>query len=143
MEDHTIRSAHRMFTLLELLARKGEMGVTELGIAAELNKATVYRQLNALLTMGYVKKDEKSEKYSLTYKLLEVAGQLLNHIDIRTITQPHLANLAAQTGETVHLVQREGVYIVYIDKVEPTVNSIRMVSRCGSRFTVPLSGKPY
>lgn len=133
MEDNTIRSAQRMFTLLELLSQKGEMGVTELSLTADLSKATVYRQLNTLLTMGYVKKDEKSEKYSLTFKLLEVAGQLLNHIDMRAAARPFLENLAAQTGETVHLVQREGVYSVYIDKVEPTVNSVRMVSRIGMR----------
>lgn len=131
MEDQTMRSALRMFTLLELLAQKGAMGVTELGIVAGLNKATVYRHLNALLAMGYVKKDEQTEKYSLTFKLLEIAGQLLNHVDIRSEARPYLEVLASQTGETVHLVQREGVHIVYIDKVEPTVNSIRMVSRIG------------
>ena len=133
MDDQTMRSALRVFTLLELLAQKGAMGVTELGIATGLNKATVHRHLNTLLTMGYVKKDDKSEKYSLTFKLLEIAGQLLNHVDIRNAARPYLEILASQTGETVHLVQREGVHIVYIDKVEPTVNSVRMVSRIGIR----------
>ncbi len=62
-----------------------------------------------------------------------VAGNLLNHIDMRSSARPYLEKLAAQTGETVHLVQRGGVHCVYIDKVEPTINSVRMVSSIGMR----------
>ena len=133
MDGNNIRSVKRTLTLMEILAQKGESGVTELSNAANLNKATVYRQLNTLLSMGYVKKDEKTERYGLTFKLLELANHMLNHINMRDMIRPYLENLAAQSGETVHLVQREGVHCVYIDKVEPTVNSVRMVSRIGMR----------
>ncbi|HHV50077.1 MAG TPA: IclR family transcriptional regulator [Clostridiales bacterium] len=133
MSENLIRSAQRMFNILEILASKGELGVTELSLLTNLNKATVHRQLNTLSSMGYVRQDEKSEKYTLTFKLIEVAGQFLNHIDMRTAARPYLDKLAELTGETVHLVQKEGLYCVYIDKVEPTVNSIRMVSRIGLR----------
>ena len=133
MEDNTIRSARRIFSLIEQLARQGAMGVTELSIAAGLNKTTVFRQLNTLASLGYVKKEENTEKYVLSFKLLEVAGMMLQHSDMRNMAHPFLEDLAAQTGETVHLVQREGVSIIYIDKVEPTVNSVRMVSRVGMR----------
>ncbi|MDD2417442.1 MAG: IclR family transcriptional regulator [Oscillospiraceae bacterium] len=133
MGDNTIRSAQRIFSLLELLADKGPLGVTELSIAAVLNKTTVFRQLNTLVTLGYVKKDEQTEKYYLSFKLLEVAGNLLKHIDMRNMARPFLEELAAQSEETVHLVQKDGAYITYIDKVEPTINSVRMVSRVGMR----------
>ncbi|MDD2361620.1 MAG: IclR family transcriptional regulator [Oscillospiraceae bacterium] len=133
MGDNIILSARRIFSLLELLAEKGPLGVTELSIAAGLNKTTVFRQLNTLVTLGYAKKDEKTEKYHLSFKLLEVAGNLLKHIDMRNMVRPFLEELAAQSGETVHLVQRDGLYITYIDKVEPTINSVRMVSRVGMR----------
>ncbi len=132
MEDQTIRSAQRMFQLMEILAQDGALGVTELSARSGLNKATVHRQLATLAAMGSAQQ-ETSGKYRLTLKLLAVAGRLMEQIDLRTMVQPHLQQLAAQTGETVHLVQREGDAIVYIDKVEPTVNSIRMVSRIGMR----------
>lgn len=131
MEDNVIRSSMRILTLIELLARHGAMGVTELSVAANLNKAAVYRQLNTLAAMGYVKKQSNTEKYRLTFKLLEVASGILEHTDMRTAARPHLEWLAKQTGEAVHLVQRDGNHIIYIDKVEPTVNSVRMVSRVG------------
>lgn len=132
MEDQTIRSAQRMFRLMEIMAQAGALGVTELSARSGLNKATVYRQLTTLIAMGYARQEE-SGKYRLTLKLLAVAGQLLEQSDLRTVVQPYLRRLAEQTGETVHLVQREDNAIVYIDKVEPTVNSIRMVSRIGMR----------
>ena len=51
-----------------------------------------------------------------------------------------LKKLSEQTGETVHLVQREGTEAVYIDKVESSASSIRMVSRVGSRIPLYCSG---
>lgn len=132
MEDQTVRSAQRIFQLMEILAKQGAMGVTELSAASGLNKATVYRQLATLAAMGYARQEE-SGKYGLTFKLLAVANQLLERCDMRSMVHPHLCRLAEQTGETVHLVQREGGHIIYIDKVEPTVNSIRMVSQIGMR----------
>lgn len=134
MSENLIRSAQRIFSILEILAAKGELGVTELAALSGLNKATVHRQLNTLLSMGYVRKNEQSEKYGLTFKLLDVAGQFLSRIDLRALARPYLDKLAELTGETVHLVQKEGAYCVYIDKVEPSVNSIRMVSRIGLRL---------
>ena len=133
MEENTVRSAQRVFLLLETLARSGTMGITELSIKTGLNKATVFRQINTLVSLGYAQKEEGTDKYKLTLKLLHIASGLLDQMDMRVIVRPYLERLAAQTGETVHLVQREEGYIIYIDKVEPTVNSVRMVSRIGMR----------
>ncbi|MDD6174951.1 MAG: IclR family transcriptional regulator [Firmicutes bacterium] len=129
-ENNTMRAAQRLFALMETLALQGTMGVTELAAATQLNKATVFRLLNTLAALGYVRQEE-SGKYRLTYKLLGIAGRLLEQNDFQMMVRPYLERLAARTGETVHLVQREDDHIIYIDKVEPTVNSIRMVSRVG------------
>ena len=132
MSEQTVQSAQRIFRLLELLARQGTMGVTELSTASGLNKTTVFRQLNTLIELGYVCRDAAG-RYRLTLKLLTVAGWQLARSDLRAEVHPYLCELAEAGGETVHLVQREGSQIVYIDKVEPTVNSVRMVSRVGLR----------
>ena len=56
MEDQTIRSAQRMFQLMEILAQDGALGVTELSARSGLNKATVHRQLATLAAMGVSEK---------------------------------------------------------------------------------------
>lgn len=132
-ENQPIQAVSRTLNLLELLAREGGMGVTELAAAAGLNKATVFRQLQTLVALGYAYKSRDNEKYYLTLKLAELGGRLLEQLDVRKALRPYLEQLAADTGETVHLVQLEERDIVYIDKVEPAVNSLRMVSRVGMR----------
>ena len=132
-EKNPVQSAQRIFTILELLARSGKMALTEIAEALELHKSTAHRLLASLMTMGYVKKDPKSGKYMLTFKLLELSGMLLEGIDIVGLARPYLERLGEETQEAVHLVQREGSEIIYIDKVESSASSIRMVSRIGVR----------
>ena len=83
--------------------------------------------------MGYVRKDERTGSYRLTFKLLELSGMLLEGVDTVGLARPYLEQLGRQTHEAVHLVQRDGAEIVYIDKVERSEGSIRMVSRIGLR----------
>ena len=90
--------------------------------------------------MGYIRQDEESLKYALSLKFLEIGGKILEQTNMASLVHPSLKKLSEQTGETVHLVRREGTEAVYIDKVESNVSSIRMVSRVGSRIPLYCSG---
>lgn len=132
----TVQSAERIISIYELLVRQGEMGVTEIAKALSMNKTTVFRLLSTLVATGYVKQSEANGKYRSTLKLLSIAESLRRQMDIVGLAHPHLQSLCEQTGETVHLVQREGNQIVCIDKVEPSSNSMRMGSRIGHRMSM-------
>lgn len=69
-----------------------------------------------------------------------MAGKLLERTSILPVARPYLEALSDLSGETVHLVQREGNHILYIDKVEATVGSIRMVSHVGMIHPMYCSG---
>lgn len=129
-EKNPVQSAQRIFDVMEMLSQRGKMTLTELSERLFLHKSTVHRLLSSLGSMGYVKQD-KSGKYMLTLKLLQLAGSLLEKFDIIELARPFLEALGQKTQEAVHLVQRDGAEIVYIDKVESSVSSIRMVSRIG------------
>ncbi|QSX09193.1 IclR family transcriptional regulator [Alkalibacter rhizosphaerae] len=130
-EKNPVQSAGRIFSVLEMLAYEGPQGVTELSKALKLNKSTVHRLLASLITMDYVKKEDDSDKYRLTFKLLGLGEALLDKVDIVSIARPYIQHLAEFSEETVHLVQKEGTNMVYIDKVESYSSSVRMVSRIG------------
>ena len=130
-ENNTVQSVGRTFALLELLSTRGALGITELSLLSGLHKTTVYRLLSALKALGYVEKNSETEKYFLTLKLLKLSSGLLSGIDMRGYVRPYLEEIPRVTGETVHLVERSGSEIVYIDKFDSTRNSIRMVSRIG------------
>lgn len=139
-EKNPIQVADRLFQTLEMLASNGPTGLMELSSELNLHKSTVHRILNSLIYMGYARQDTESNKYSLTYKILEISHQLLNKADIIDTLRPHLKKLVNETGETVHLVSLDGNEAVYIDKVESFQNSVRMVSKVGSRIPLYCSG---
>ncbi len=130
-EQSSVQSVERTFSLIELLCKNGALGVTELAAASGLNKTTIFRLLSTLVKMGYVRQKKTNEKYELTLKFLRLSSDTLSKIDVRSYAAPYLKNIPKITGETVHLVERSGNDIIYIDKFESPVNSIRMVSRVG------------
>ncbi len=135
-EQSSVQSVERTFKLVEILSEKGALGITELSVLSGLNKTTVYRLLSTLVNLGYVRKKTANEKYELTLKFLRLSADTLSKIDFRHTARPYLEKIPAKTGETVHLVERIGNDIIYIDKFESAVNSVRMVSRIG--FTLPM-----
>ena len=141
MEDkNPIQVADRLFQLIETLAADGPAGLIELSKKLNLNKSTVHRLLNSLIFMGYVRQDSDTLKYGLTFKIWEIANQSLSKIDIVNIARPHLKKLVEETGETVHLVARDGVNAIYLDKVESYTNSVRLVSKVGQSISLYCSG---
>lgn len=135
-----IQVAERLFQLIELLAENGPMGIMDMSASLGLHKSTVHRLAASLQYMGYIRQDEESMKYTLSLKFLEIGGRILEQTNMAALIHPSLKKLSEQTGETVHLVRREGTEAVYIDKVESNTSSIRMVSRVGSRIPLYCSG---
>ncbi|HSP47466.1 MAG TPA: IclR family transcriptional regulator [Clostridiaceae bacterium] len=132
-EKNPIQSADRIFSVLELLSLKGPLGVIDISTKLDLNKSTVHRLLASLISMDYVRQDPASGKYTLTFKLLSLAEAFRSKVDVVSIAHPYLEQIMEKSSETVHLVQREGSDVVYIDKVESNASSVRMVSRIGLR----------
>ena len=130
-EKTTVQSVERTFLLIELLSEKREMSISELSSRSLLHKTTVFRLLNTLMSLGYVYQNPDNEQYGLTLKFLKISSAGLSRNDIRNEARPMLKRLSHQCGETVHLVERNGNNVVYIDKFESNKNSVRMVSRIG------------
>ena len=135
-----IQAAERLFRVIELLAERGPMGLVELSCVLGFHKSTAHRLVSSLQFMGYIRQDEESLKYSLSLKFLEIGSRILAQTDTVSLVHPSLKRLSEYTKETVHLVSREGIEAVYIDKVESGTGALRMVSRVGSRIPLYCSG---
>lgn len=138
-KKNPIQVADKLFLVLETLAKTGPVGLTDLCREVGLNKTTVHRILNSLLYMGYVQQDEQTAHYRLSFKIWDIANQFMGKIDLVEEARPHLKELAAITGETVHLVQLDGTYAIYIAK-EESESSVRLVSMVGKRIPLTCSG---
>lgn len=130
----SVQSLERAFDLIERLSSSsGGMLLMELSAASGLHKSTVHRLLSTLAALGYVKKDEGSNKYRLTLKLFELSGRVVDNMDVLEIAKPYLEHLRNTAQEALHLVVRDGIDIVYVYKLDSKNSSIRMFSRIGMR----------
>lgn len=135
-----IQVSERIFHTIECLAQSGPMGLQELSSELALNKSTVHRILNSLMCMDYVRQDPETSKYSLSLKFCRISNQILSQNSVIDLTRPYIKELAEHSGEIVHLVQIDGMNAVYIDKVEATHNSVRLVSKVGKSIPLYCSG---
>ena len=134
-----IQVAERLFQVIERLAENGPMGIMDLSAELGFHKSTTHRLVTSLQYMGYIRQDEESLKYALSLKFLEIGSKILEQTNMASLIHPSLKKLSEQTGETVHLVRREGTEAVYIDKVESTAWCRELGA--GSRYTAPVSAK--
>ena len=70
----SVQSVDRAVTILELLARHGEMGVTEVAGELGVHKSTAFRLIATLEQRGLIEQTEERGKYRLGVGLLRLAG---------------------------------------------------------------------
>ena len=127
--DKTVVKALALFERLVELGRPA--GVTELALAAGLQKSNVHRTLSALRFMGYVRSTPDG-LYEPTLHLWELGQHIHSRIDIVYTARPFLRKLVQETDETGHLAILDGAEIVYVDKVE-SANPVRVYTVLGGR----------
>jgi len=131
-EQKRAKAVVKTIRLLECLSKENELGVTDLAKSAGMNKSTVYRFLNSLKELGYVRQNPRSERYSLTLKLFELGSIVLDRMELWKEAPPIIEKLAEQTHETVHLAVLDEGKLVYLGKIESTqALRVSMMSRVG------------
>jgi DNA-binding IclR family transcriptional regulator len=127
---YVIASLGKGLKVLELLARHGELGVSEVAAHLDTNRAGCHRFLLSLRDLGYVEKSEAG-RYRLTFKMLELGMKNLDRFEIRHTAHPMMQELSCSFGETVNLGHWDGRAIVHLDKINST-EILRMDSGLGT-----------
>jgi DNA-binding IclR family transcriptional regulator len=112
-----VQSVDRALTVLEILARSGESGVTEIAGALAVHKSTAFRLVATLEQHGLVEQVDGRGKYRLGVGLLRLAGATSARLDVVQEARPLCKQLAAETGETVNLATLSGHSALYLDQV--------------------------
>ncbi len=134
-----IQSVQRAAALLEHLAGGGRgTGITSVAAHVGLHKSTCFGLLYTLQQLGYVVQDSQG-RYSLGHKVFELGNAYLNGLDLRRLAAPYLKELMERCSETVHLVVREGMHAVYIDKIEGP-HAMTISSQIGRRAAMYCTG---
>ncbi|MFI6519528.1 IclR family transcriptional regulator [Spirillospora sp. NPDC050679] len=113
----TVQSVDRAVTVLEILAREGEAGVTQLAAELGVHKSTAFRLVAALEHRELVVQDSDRGKYRLGLGILRLAGATAARLDVVRAGRPVYEALAAEIGETVNLAVLSGHEVLYADQV--------------------------
>jgi DNA-binding IclR family transcriptional regulator len=107
-----VQSVDRAISVLEILARNGEAGITEISVELGVHKSTASRLVSVLESRGLVEQLGERGKYAIGFGIVRLAGAATARMDIAKLGQHSCQSLAESLGETVNIaVADNGVAI--------------------------------
>lgn len=131
-QPESVAAVLKVFAILQALSEQKDIGISELSVRLAMPKATVYRFLQTMMTLGYVHQQADSERYGLTMKAFELGAKALQYPELVDLAKHHMQLLADKTGEAVHLGTLIDSEIIYVHKIDSRHN-LGMYSRVGRR----------
>jgi DNA-binding IclR family transcriptional regulator len=107
-----VQSVDRAISVLEILAREGEAGITEISVELGVHKSTASRLVSVLEARGLVEQLGERGKYAIGFGIVRLAGAATGRMDIAKLGRQTCQTLAETLGETVNIaVADNGVAI--------------------------------
>ncbi len=144
----TVQSVDRAIRILELLAREGERGVTQIAAELGVHKSTAFRLVASLEGGALVERNaEHGKKYRLGVGILRLAGATTARLDVVQEARALARDLAQELEETVNIAVLDEDAALYLDQlsghsVRPSHNWVgqRIPLHATSNGKVLLSG---
>lgn len=112
------RAVERALAIFDAFDQKHQsLTLQEIGDRIGMPKATTFRLVNTLHNGGFLVRLE-GQRYSLSLKIVRLAGLVRSTISILDIARPAMTEVSGKTGETVTLNARLGRERICIDVVE-------------------------
>lgn len=92
-----------------------ELSLTELVRRSGVPKATVHRLAAGLVEWGLL--ERSGTRYRLGLRLFELGQIVPRQRILREAVLPYMQDLIAATGETIHFAIREGLDVMYVEKI--------------------------
>ncbi len=122
----SVQSVDRAIAILEILAQRGESGVTQIAADLAVHKSTASRLMSSLLAHGLVEQVSDRGRYRLGLGLVRLAGSVTSSLDVVSGSRAVTRALATQVGETVNIAVLDNNRVLYVDQVMgPSMVSMR------------------
>ncbi|GAA3562904.1 IclR family transcriptional regulator [Amycolatopsis ultiminotia] len=108
------QAVDRALSILDLLARHGPSGVTELAREIGVHKSTASRMMSALEKHRMVEQDGHRGKYRLGFGIVRLAGATAAQLDIAKESKPVCARLATELHGAISVSVLEGTSVTTI-----------------------------
>jgi IclR family acetate operon transcriptional repressor len=116
-ETALVQSVDRAVTVLEILAQRGEAGVTEIAAELGVHKSTAFRLVGALEQRGLVDQPRGRGKYRLGLGVVRLAGAATAQFDLARESRAVCERLAEELGETVNVAIADRGFAINISQV--------------------------
>ena len=117
--------------VLDMVAQAGRpVRFSDLLEKGSYPKATLYRFLQTLTSQGMLGYDEERGTYALGVRLVRLAHAAWAQSSLAPIARRYLDELAAESGETIHLAQMDQGQVLYVDK-RNAARPVEMFSSAG------------
>lgn len=126
-------------TLVRLAQHPRGVGLQELSRELALPKSTVHRALATLVRAGFAERAGRG-RYQLGLEFVRLAFEFHEERDDARLVEPALEGLAERFGETAHYAILDGGEVVYLAKVVPRRQTVRMTSTVGGRNPAHCTG---
>lgn len=103
-----------------------------------LSRSTTHRLAATLVEHRYLD-FVRAQGYRLGPKLLELGHLAAQQLSLLRVAREHLEDLAARTGDTIHLAVRDGERALYLDKISGN-RRVEISSRVGERQPLRSTG---
>lgn len=96
---------------------------SEVANITKLERATAFRILTYLTSLGYLFKDTNTNLYSLGHKIFEFGDKSDYLKSLTSLCLDSIRDLSKETNHITYLAVLEGPHVVYCDKVDPSGES--------------------
>ena len=118
-------SIKKALAIIECVGKSTKpLKASEVANLTKLERATAFRILTYLTSLGYIFKDITNNLYSMGHKIFEFGDKSDFLKSLTTYCIDHIRDLSKDTQLITYLAVLEGPHIVYCDKVSPLGESI-------------------
>ena len=128
-----VKSAARALDLLDEIAAHGPGTQLQLSTRLNIPKSSLHALLRTMTDRGWLQTDPTGSVYQLGIHSLVVSSAYLDGDPVLARAASVLDEVAAATGETVHLGRLDGHDVIYTAKRE-SIHPLRMHSAVGRRL---------
>ena len=117
-------SIKKALSIIECVGKSTRpLKASEVANSTKLERATAFRILTYLTSLGYLFNDVDTNLYSLGHKIFEFGDKSDYLKTLTTLCLNSIRNLSVETEHITYLAVLEGPHVVYCDKVDPTGDS--------------------
>lgn len=112
--------------------------LSELARRTDLSLSTTHRLVSELLAWGGLERGA-DQRFRIGLHLWEVASMAPRGLGLREAALPYMSDLYEATHENVQLAVREGVEVVFVERIAGR-HAVPVLTRVGGRFPMSATG---